>query len=158
MVRDDLWYLAGWIYRDQTHWSYGMEHLSLVTLLLMYLNRLTMIRFFVWNFKDTLLNYHTLKYIDIYMYILYTDTTLRALRFKSTYAFLKRPPDLIHRANEELRHVFGSIWAKRPWYNSTTSHYITCNIYVLHLLINLSCIPSYGYHRTWPAFMPGNWC
>ena len=50
------------------------------------------VRYFVWNFKGTLWN-STQNILPIHwkLYILYTDGNLRALRFKSSYVFLKCP-------------------------------------------------------------------
>ena len=51
------------------------------------------VRYFVWNFKGTLWNF-TQNILPIHWKILflYNFEILRALRFKSSYAFLKRPP------------------------------------------------------------------
>ena len=51
-------------------------------------------RYFVWNFKGTLWN-STQNILPIHwkIWFLYNIEILRALRFKSSYAFLKRPPD-----------------------------------------------------------------
>ena len=52
-------------------------------------------RYFVWNFKGTLWN-STQNILPIHwkIWILCSIELLRALRFKSSYVFLKRPPDL----------------------------------------------------------------
>ena len=54
------------------------------------------IRYFVWNFKGTLWN-STQNILPIHwkMRFLYNIEILRALRFKSSYAFLKRPPGML---------------------------------------------------------------
>ena len=54
------------------------------------------VRYFVWNFKGTLWN-STQNILLIHWKIrfLYNIGILRALRFKSSYAFLKRPPVLL---------------------------------------------------------------
>ena len=50
------------------------------------------VRYFVWNFKGTLWNStQNISPIHWTMRILYTDENLRAIRFKSSYTFLKRP-------------------------------------------------------------------
>ena len=51
------------------------------------------VRYFVWNFKGTLWN-STLNILPIHwkMWFLYDLEILRALRFKSSYPFLKCPP------------------------------------------------------------------
>ena len=50
-------------------------------------------RYFVWHFKGTLWN-STQNILSIHwkIWFLYNNEILRALRFKSSYAFLKRPP------------------------------------------------------------------
>ena len=55
-------------------------------------------RYFVWNFKGYLWN-STQNILPIHwkMWILFTSENLRALRFKSSKVFLKRPPGLVHR-------------------------------------------------------------
>ena len=51
------------------------------------------VRYFVWNLKGTLWN-STQNILSVHwkMCISFTDENLRALRFKRSYAFLKRPP------------------------------------------------------------------
>ena len=51
------------------------------------------VRYFVWNFKGHLWN-STQNILPIHwkMWFLYNTEILRALRFKSSYTFLKRPP------------------------------------------------------------------
>ena len=53
------------------------------------------VRYFVWNFKGHLWN-STQNILPIHwkMWILFTNENLRALRFKSSYVFLKCPPEL----------------------------------------------------------------
>ena len=63
------------------------------------------VRYFVWNFKGTLWN-STQNILPIHwnIWLLYNIEMLRALRFKSSYALLKRPPPLIklHMTIEKL--------------------------------------------------------
>ena len=55
------------------------------------------VRYFVWNFKGTLWNStQNISPIHWKIWLLYNIEILRALRFKSSFGFLKRPPGLIH--------------------------------------------------------------
>ena len=62
-------------------------------------------KIFVWNFKGTLWN-STQNILPIHwkMWLLYKIKILGALRFKSSYAFLKRPP------NPYPQVLYSSIW------------------------------------------------
>ena len=52
------------------------------------------VRYVVWNFKGTLWNStQNILLIHWNIWLLYSIEILRALRFKSSYSFLKRPPD-----------------------------------------------------------------
>ena len=55
------------------------------------------VRYFVWNFKGTLWN-STQNILPIHwkIWFLYNMEILRALRFKSSEVFLKRPPAQLH--------------------------------------------------------------
>ena len=57
----------------------------------------------MWNFKGYLWNsIQNILPIHWKMWILFTCESLRALRDKSSYAFLKRPPDHNNRARREI--------------------------------------------------------
>ena len=75
-------------------------------------------RYFVWNFKGTLWN-STQNALPIHWKIWFLDNieVLRALRFKSSYAFLKRSPEYSHHlylltAAWESKHVCK--WTSQP--------------------------------------------
>ena len=68
----------------------------------------------MWNFKGTLWN-STQNILPIHwkLQILYNIEILRALRFKSSYAFLKRPPGFIQMVIQVLWHI----WRHRRYNN-----------------------------------------
>ena len=107
------------------------------------------VRYFVWNFKGTLWN-STQNILSIHWKILflYNIEILRALRFKSSYSFLKHSPDpyspVVLNGRAFLSLVHTEKWASGhtcPWPRITSSEYrrLTklinmCFIYMVVLL------------------------
>ena len=94
------------------------------------------VRYFVWNFKGTLWNStQNILFIHWKIWFLYNIEILRALRFKSSYSFLKCPPDpcspgifmfqcLNGRAFLSLVHTEKWVWGHTcPWPRITSSEY-----------------------------------
>ena len=62
----------------------------------------------MWTFKDTLWNFtQNILPIRWKIWFLYNIEILRALRFKSSYGFLKRPPGVWHRDVRQLHGTGG---------------------------------------------------
>ena len=114
------------------------------------------VRYFVWNFKVTLWN-STQNITPIYwkIWFLYNIEISRALRFQSSYAFLKRPPGLLC---QPVTHAFlsqrGSNAERAPtsWRHHRTvlwvmgiSRFMDVNI----LFIWSSAIVIHKHRRLW---------
>ena len=91
------------------------------------------VRYFVWNFKGTFWN-STQNILPIHwkIWFLYNIEILRALRFKSSYAFLKRPPGnrLLPKPLPDpkwIHHLISNLSASNP---NTLKCFLSCRAVV----------------------------
>ena len=119
---DDMSWLPSW---PGGHFKNAYELLNLRALKFSPVNEIqcnVWVRYFVWNFKGTLWN-STQNILPVHwkIWFLYNIEILRALRFKSSYAFLKCPPQLMVIRMYDITWCLIEVWTK--WLSVSRWHF-----------------------------------